>query len=135
MSEHLHNTIGKAKKVAGLFIAWNVAFFIAALFLKHTMQGDTGDVVLARGGVWAVGGLILLFLLSQMSRGKRSGWLRLSIISVLAPIGAVAFVVFTPHLPLWFDVAQAGGAVMLCTIAVLVLNKETRKQFPKVPKR
>lgn len=131
MSEHLHNTIGKAKKITGLFIAWNVVFFIAALLLQSTMDGDTGGVVLVRGGVWAVGGVILLYLLRQMAKGKRSGWVRLSVISVLAPIGAVAFVVFTPNLPLWFDIAQAGGALMLTTIAFLVLSKETRAHFPK----
>lgn len=131
MSEHLHNTIGKAKKITGLFIAWNVVFFIAALLLQSTMDSDTGGVVLVRGGVWAVGGVILLYLLRQMAKGKRSGWVRLSVISVLAPIGAVAFVVFTPNLPLWFDIAQAGGALMLTTIAFLVLSKETRAHFPK----
>lgn len=134
MSEHLHNTIGKAKKIAGLFIFWNVIFFVVALLMRSSIQGDTGDIILVRGGIWAIGGLVLLYLLSQMRKGKRSGWLRLSIISVLAPIGAVAFIVFTPNLPLWFDIAQAGGAVMLAVIAFLVLSKETRVYFPKTTK-
>ena len=134
MSEHIHNTVGKAKKIASLFIIWNLVFFVVALFMRHTMDNDTAGTVLVRGGVWAVGGLILLYLLKQMSQGKRSGWLRLSIISVLAPLGAIAFVVFTPHLPVWFDVAQLGGAVMLAAIALLVLDKETRSQYPKAPK-
>ena len=135
MSEHANNTISKAKKITNLFIAWNVAFFVVALCLRNSMDHDTSGVVLLRGGVWAVGGLILVYLLRQMSQGKRSGWFRLSIISVLAPLGAIAFIVFTPHLPVWFDVAQAGGALMLFAIATLVLSKETRAQFPKVPKK
>ncbi|HET6747440.1 MAG TPA: hypothetical protein VFH06_05025 [Candidatus Saccharimonadales bacterium] len=134
MSEHLHNTIGKAKKVAGLFIAWNVIFFLAALIMRGAMIGDTADVVLVRGGIWVIGGLVLLYLLKQMSKGKRSSWVRLSVISVLAPLGAVAFIVFTPNLPLWFDIAQAGGAIMLAAIAFLVLDKQTRAHFPKVPR-
>lgn len=134
MSEHLHNTISKARKIAGLFILWNIVFFIVALLVKNTIEGDTADIVLVRGGVWAVGGVVLLYLLRQMSNGKRSGWLRLAIISVLAPVGAVAFIVFTPNLPLWFDIAQAGGAIMLVAIAVLVLSRETRAHFPKTPK-
>jgi hypothetical protein len=134
MSEHLTNTVSKARKVTRLFIVWNVVFFLAALLLKGTMDGDTGDVVLVRGGVWAVGGLLLLYFLNQMSKGKRSAWTRLSIISVLAPLGAIAFIMFTPNLPLWFDIAQAGGAVMLVVIAVLILSRKTREHFPKVPK-
>jgi hypothetical protein len=131
MSEHLHNTVSKAKKVAKLFIVWNIIFFLVALFIKGSMESDTADVVLLRGGVWAVGGLVLLYLLGQMSKGKRSGWVRLSVISILAPLGALAFVLFTPGLPVWFDMAQLGGAIMLATIAVLILNKETRSYFPK----
>jgi len=134
MSEHLHNTISKAKKLSGLFIIWSIVFFIVALLLQHTVDDDTAGTMLIRSGFWAVGGFILLYLLKQMKDRKRSGWLRLSVISVLAPIGAVAFIVFTPHLPLWFDVAQIGGAIILAIIAVLVLSKETRVHFPKTPK-
>ncbi len=134
MSEHLQNTTDKANKVVRLFIAWNIIFFLLALALKGTMDGDTGDVVLVRGGVWAAGGFLLLYFLNQMSKGQRSAWTRLRIISVLAPIGAIAFVAFTPSLPLWFVLAQSGGAVMLVVIAVLVFNKKTREHFPKAPK-
>lgn len=131
MSEHVHNTINKAKKVIGVFIVWNAIAFIVALLTQRSIAADAVDAVLIRGGFYAVSGLILLYLLGQMRKGKRSGWLRLSIISVLAPIGAVAFIIFTPHLPFWFDIAQAGGAIMLAIIAVLVLSQETRAHFPK----
>lgn len=131
MSEHVHNTIAKAKKVAWLFIAWNVIFFVISLFLKGSLDTDAADAVLLRGGVWAVGGLILLYLLRQMKEGKRSSWLRLAFICVLAPLGAIAFVAFTPNLPLWFDVAQIGGAVMLAAMALFVLTKQTRAHFSK----
>ncbi len=134
MSEHVNKSTGQAKKVAGLFIIWNIIAFVTALLLQHTVDEDTAGTILIRGGVWAVGGLVLLYLLGQMSKGKRSGWLRLSVISILAPLGAVAFIIFTPHLPLWFSVAQAGGAILLVVIAVLVLNKNVRTQFPKQPK-
>src|SRR6476659_9708981 len=110
MTVQLENTIRKARAIATVFIAWNIAFFITALILKSTVASDTVGTLLFRAGFYAIAGFILLFLLKQMSQGKRGGWLRLSIITVLAPLGVVAFIVFTPHLPVWFDIGQVGSA-------------------------
>jgi len=134
MDTKLTNTINKASAIAKLFIAWNVAFFIVALLMKHTVADDAIGAVLLRGGVYAVGGLILLALLRGMGKGQRGAWLRLSIISILAPLGVIAFIIFTPHLPIWFDAGQVGSALMLAAIAVLILHQDIRKSFPKKPK-
>jgi hypothetical protein len=50
-------------------------------------------------------------LLRQMRRGRRSGWLRLAVITILAPMGIVAFLVFQPDLPVWFVVGQVGSGL------------------------
>lgn len=129
--ETTQHAITKSTRIAQGFIIWNALFFVASLALKHTIASDAAPAVLLRGGVYALGGFILLLLLRQMGQGKRSGWLRLSIISVLAPLGVVAFVAFTPHLPLWFDAGQAGSAVMLVAIAAIILQKAVRMSFAK----
>lgn len=134
MSTQLNTTIQKSTRIAQLFIGWNIGFFIAALLLQDSIASDTVGAVLFRGGFYAVGGLILLFCLRQMSQGKRSGLIRLRIITILAPLGVVAFILFTPHLPVWFDVGQVGSALMLASIATFILRPDVKLQFPKTPK-
>lgn len=125
------HAITASNRISQVFIIWNIAFFALSFLLKQTIADDAVGSVFLRGGFYAIGGLILLFLLRQMRQGKRSGWLRLSIISVLAPLGVVAFVAFTPHLPLWFDAGQAGSAIMLVAIAYNILRKPVRRSFAK----
>lgn len=134
MTTQLNDTLHKANFAAKLFIIWNVIFFLISLMLKSSIASDAVDSVLLRGGVYAIGGFILVFLLRQMSQVKRSGWLRLSIITVLAPLGVIAFIAFTPHLPLWFDAGQIGSALILAYIAVLILKQDVRSQFPRANK-
>ncbi len=123
--------INKSNLIAKGFIAWNILFFILSLIMRDSMDSEVAFAVLLRGGVYALGGLILLYLLHQMAQGKRSGWLRLSIICVLAPLGVVAFIAFTPGLPLWFDTGQIGSAIMLAAVAGLIVHKDVRREFPK----
>jgi len=131
MNQQLQTPISNAMRISKVFIAWNVAFFIVALLLKNSIADDAVGSVFLRGGLYALGGLIPVYLLRQMARGKRSAWIRLSIISVLAPLGVVAFIIFTPHLPVWFDAGQVGSGLMLASIAAIILRKPVRASFAK----
>ena len=135
MSQHvnqeLNQSINKAMLISKAFIAWNIAFFITSLILKNTIADDAVGSVLLRGGFYAIAGLILVYLLRQMAQGKRSAWLRLAVISILAPLGTAAFITFTPHLPMWFDAGQVGSALMLLVIASVIWRQDVRKHFPK----
>jgi hypothetical protein len=130
----LTSSINKSLLISKLFIAWNLVFFALAFILRSSIAADAVGSVFLRGGFYAVGGGILVYLLKQMTQGKRSGWFRLSIIAVLAPIGVAAFIAFTPHLPMWFMVGQVGSGLMLAAIAVLILQKNVKQHFPKVAK-
>jgi hypothetical protein len=109
MSTSLQNNINKAAIISKAFIAWNILFFIASLLLKNKIADDAVGSVFLRGGVYALGGII----------------------SVLAPLGVVAFIIFTPHLPIWFDAGQIGSALMLIAIATIILKRDVRSHFPK----
>jgi len=134
MNTKLNNTIRTCQTIASIFIAWNVVFFIIALIMKNHVAADTQGVLLFRGGFYAIGGVILHILLRSMLQGKRGGWLRQAIITVLAPLGVIAFIAFTPHLPLWFDIGQIGSALLLAAIAAMIYKKDVRQAFPKKPK-
>ncbi len=133
INQHVQQNINRMKRISRLFILWNLLFFTVSLLVRHSIASDVVGSVFLRGGFYAAGGLILLYLLNDMAKGKRSGWLRLSIISVLAPLGVVAFIVFTPHLPIWFDIGQIGSGLLCIAIASIVLQKDVRSQFPKQP--
>lgn len=131
MNTQVNSAIKKSMILSKIFIGWNIVFFGLSLLLISTMSHEAMFSVLIRGGIYAIGGVILVYLLQQMKRGKRSGWLRLSVISVLAPIGVVTFIVFTPGLPLWFDAEHLASGIMLVLIAMTVLRKDVRKRFNK----
>lgn len=129
------HAIIKSTRISQAFIIWNSLFYILSFFMKHSIADDAVGAVFLRGGVYVGGGFILLYLLRQMQQGKRSGWLRLSIISLLAPLGVIAFIAFTPHLPIWFDAGQIGSALMLVAIAATILSKNVRASFPRTRKQ
>lgn len=128
---NLQVTIGTAARIAKLFIAWNVGVFIVAVLLRNSIAHDAVAAVFIRGAVYAVGGGILLYLLSQMSHHVRSGWVRLRIITALAPLGVIAFVLLTPDLPVWFSGAQVVSACLLAGIAFLIRGSALRVHFPR----
>lgn len=130
----LTTVISRARTISKLFIVWNVAVLVTAVVLRSSIMSDAVAAVFIRGVVYALGGGILLYLLAQMSRHIRSGWQRLRIITILAPIGVVAFIAFTPDLPVWFDVAQVVSAGLLGCIAYLIRGSALRSHFPATAK-
>ena len=134
VNQQLETSISRATFLAKAFIAWNVVFL--AISVAAAAAGSIADdavvAVLVRATFFAAAGMIPIYLLRQMRLGRRSGWFRLGLISVLAPIGIVVFIVFQPDLPVWFVVGQLGSGLMLLGIASIVLRKDVRREFPKV---
>ena len=118
--------------LAKAFIAWNVVFLAISVAAVGTIADDAVVAVLVRATFFAAAGLIPVYLLRQMKLGRRSGWFRLGLVTTLAPIGIIVFLVFQPDLPWWFVVGQLGSGLLLLGIASIVLRKEVREQFPKV---
>ncbi len=118
--------------LAKAFIAWNVVFLSISVAAVGTIADDAVVAVLVRATFFAAAGLIPVYLLRQMKLGRRSGWFRLGLVTTLAPIGIIVFLVFQPDLPWWFVVGQLGSGLLLLGIASIVLRKEVREQFPKV---
>ena len=135
VNEQLASSINRATLLAKAFIAWNLVFFAVSIAAEGSIADDAVGPVLIRQGFFAVAGLLLVYLLAGMRRGRRGSWLRLGFVSTIAPLGVIAFLVLTPDLPLWFDLAQIGSGLMLVGIAVMILRSDVRQEFAKVPKK
>jgi hypothetical protein len=132
VSRRLEAATTRVRRLSKVFIAWNAVFFVISLAAVPSIADDAVVPVLLRGAVFTGAGFFLVLLARRMRQGQRSGWFRLTLISVLAPMGVTAFIVFSADLPLWFVAGQLGSAMMLVGIAAANLQKDVRKAFPKV---
>jgi hypothetical protein len=121
----------RAMWLARAFVVWNAVFLVVSLVELGSIADDAVVPVLLRGVVFTAAGLYLVHLVRRMRQGRRSGWFRLTLISVLAPLGVFVFIVFSPDLPLWFVAGQLGSALMLVGIAATNLQKHVRAAYPR----
>jgi hypothetical protein len=82
-----------------------------------------------RAGANVLVGLLYLFFISRLYRGKRWAWRRLVWLSVAGCVGMVFLL--TQHYPVIFKVEQVLQLLVLATIAVCVLHPETRAHYAK----
>ena len=128
----LEAAMTRAMRLATAFVVWNAVFFVVALVEVGSIADDAIVAVMLRATLFTAAGPFLVLLVRRMRQGRRSGWFRLTLISVLAPIGVCVFIVFQPDLPLWFVAGQLGSALVLVGIAATNLQKDVRVAFPKV---
>jgi hypothetical protein len=82
-----------------------------------------------RAGVNVLVGLLYLFFISRLYRGKRWAWRRLVWLSLAGCAGMIFLL--TQHYPVIFKVEQVLQLLVLAAIAVCVLHPETRAHYAK----
>ncbi|MEV0151460.1 MULTISPECIES: hypothetical protein [unclassified Nonomuraea] len=89
-------------------------------------------VVWLRGGAVAAAAAWLLALSAQAAVGKRSAYLRIRLISTIAPIG-IALIVAVPDngYPLWMKAEQGLVGVLLAAVAIIVNRPRVRQAYPR----
>ena len=132
---------------AAVLLVVNLGLSVLVTILSFVYQDDiirltnvhaaTDDVVRqavltslwVRAGVNVLVGLLYLFFISRLYRGKRWAWRRLVWLSV----GGCAGMIFllTQHYPAIFKVEQVLQLLVLATIAVCVLHPDTRAHYAK----
>jgi uncharacterized membrane protein len=139
--------------VAAVLLMVNLALSILATLLSFVYQDDiirvtmeqTHSQVLSdaaarqavvsslwvRAGVNVLVGLLYLFFISRLYRGKRWAWRRLVWLSV----GGCAGMIFllTQRYPIVFKVEQVLQLLVLAAIAFCVLHRDTRQHYAKRP--
>ncbi|MFC4116819.1 hypothetical protein [Nonomuraea zeae] len=117
-----------------LFMA--VAVLAVATLVAAALLRDRPDlvnwVVWVRGGAVALASLWLLSLVRQAGRGRRSAYVRIRVISALAPIGALAILVAPDSgYPMWMKADQGVIGLLLAGVAVVANQAAMRRAFVK----
>jgi hypothetical protein len=110
---------------------------IIRLTLAQTHRADVTEAVehtikvslWVRAGVNVLIGMLYLFLISRLRRGKRWAWRRMVWLSIAGCVGMIFLL--TQHYPPIFKVEQVLQFCVLAGIAVCVLHPETRAHFAK----
>ncbi|MDR8414837.1 hypothetical protein MTP10_39680 [Nonomuraea sp. 3-1Str] len=89
-------------------------------------------VVWLRGGAVAAAAAWLLALTAQAAAGKRSAYLRIRLITTIAPIG-IALIVAVPDngYPPWMKAEQALVGLLLAAVAIIVNRPRVRQAYPR----
>lgn len=89
-------------------------------------------VVWLRGGAVAAAAAWLLALTAHAAAGKRSAYLRIRLITTIAPIG-IALIVTVPDngYPPWMKAEQALVGLLLAAVAIIVNRPRVRQAYPR----
>jgi hypothetical protein len=131
MDKKVTSQLGRIRKLFGAVMILAVATLGVAAMLRN--RPDLVNwVVWVRGGAVAAASVWLLSLAGQASRGKRSAYLRIRYISMIAPIGILVILVAPDSgYPLWMKVDQSLIGLLLAGVAVMANQTAVRAAFPK----
>jgi hypothetical protein len=113
---------------------------IIRLTLEQTHRQDATDTarqavitsLWVRAGGNLLVGVLYVFFISRLYRGKRWAWRRLVFLSIAGCVGMIFLL--TQHYPPIFKVEQVVQLLVLATIAVCVLHPDTRAHYAKRPR-
>jgi hypothetical protein len=131
MDKTVRAQLGRIRKLL-IAVAVLAVMTLVAAALLHDRPGLVNWVVWVRGGAVALASLWLLSLVRQAGGGKRSAYVRIRLISLLAPIGALAILVAPDSgYPMWMKVDQGVIGLLLAGVAVVANQAAVRKAFAK----
>lgn len=139
-------------RVAAVLLVVNLALSFLVTILSFAYRDEIVDLTLAhtqhdqavtdaarhaietglwiRAGVNVLIGVLYVFLISRLYRGRRWAWRRLVWLSTLGCLGIV-YLLFQPY-PAVLKAEQVVQLLVLAAIAVCVLHPDTRRHYAKV---
>ncbi|MFD4763293.1 hypothetical protein ACFWOJ_31920 [Streptomyces sp. NPDC058439] len=116
-------------RVRALFVTV-LAISIATLGIAALIGGNAA--VWIRSIIVTAIAAVLISLAGKASRGSRAAYLRMRLMSTVAPL-AMMIIIALPHdgFPIWMKVEQAVVGVLLLAVAVMVGRKDVRQAYPK----
>jgi hypothetical protein len=120
---------GRYVRVRALFIAV-LAISIATLGVAAAIGGNPS--VWVRGGIVTAIGAILKVLAGRAYAGSRGAYLRMRLMTTIAPV-AVAVIVALPHdgFPAWMKAEQVLVGLLLAAAAVALYRSAVRRAYGK----
>ncbi|GAA4569265.1 hypothetical protein [Planotetraspora kaengkrachanensis] len=122
---------GTVKTLVAVYGALSFAVLIVDVVLSVAGRELTSFMWGRTGGMLA-SAVVTYWLTGLAARGSRSAFLRVRIISVVAPIAIIAIDLIPGALPPWFVAMQIAGALVLAPTAFIVNGSSLRGAFPKV---
>ncbi|MFF4952695.1 hypothetical protein ACWC2K_03020 [Streptomyces chattanoogensis] len=127
---HTQQAFGMVKKCVAGYGALGVVVLLVDVILSATGHTVSSFMWGRTGGVLA-SAVVAYWLTGLAARGSRAAYLRVRIISVVAPVAIVAIDSIPGALPPWFIVLQIAGAVILAPAAFFANGSGLRAAFPK----
>ncbi|WP_269857099.1 hypothetical protein [Streptomyces sp. RPT161] len=124
---------GLYRRIRALFAAVLV-LSVATLGIAALIGGNAA--VWVRSGIVTAIATVLIALARRAFGGSRAAYLRMRLMSTVAPL-AIVIIVALPHdgFPAWMKVEQAVVGVLLLAVAVMVGRKAVRQAYPKAGKQ
>lgn len=119
------------------FLVLLAGFFVVSLAMEAVLIVQSVLGVPVDGGVWTRCSLVLassvvLWLLTLgASRGSRTAWIRIRIISVVVVAAVIVIISIPGFLPDWVRIEQGVCGGLVLPVAILVNLPRTRRLFPK----
>lgn len=118
-----------ARRLLTGLLALSVATLIAAFLLRGNAT-EVNWVVWLRGGAVAAASLWFLALLGQAQRGNRSAYRRLTVLSIIIPVGIVLIIVAPDNgYPLWMKWEQGLVGLLVLGVAVVLSQRRVSEVF------
>lgn len=120
---------GTVRKFVAAYGALSVAVLVVDVVLSVAGKEVTSFMWGRTGGVLA-SAVVAYWLTGVAARGSRSAFLRVRIISTVAPVAILAIDLIPGVLPPWFVAMQIAGALVLTPAAFLTNGPALRAAFP-----
>ena len=132
LSPHADRVMRYGRAVFIVLAVVSALTVLAAFVLQRLAPDLVTWVVWVRAVFYAVGGVWLLGLVRKARRcADRAAFVRLRVVSVLAPLGIAALVISPDSgYPAWMKVEQAFFGLLLLPLGVSLLRPALSRAFP-----
>ncbi len=133
LSERTDRAMRYALVVFGIIAIGSALTVVIAFILECIDPELVTWVVWVRAVFYCVGGVWLLTLVRAARRtAKRSAFVRMRIICILAPLGIAALVIAPDSgYPLWMKIEQALFGALMLPLTIALLRPSVAADFPK----
>ncbi len=122
------NLFRPVRALVACYVGLGVLGFGAAVLLRDHPQLVNTAVWVRSSIVLATGALTYVFA-GRASRGDRSAFRRLRVVSIVVPLAIVVIIALPDPFPVWMKVQQGLCGIALAVVAVLVNRGSVRRSF------
>ncbi len=120
----------RVKLFVALYGALSVLVLLANGAIATTGHGnEVSTFMWTRSSIIVASAVLIYWLAVRASRGLRSAYARVRILSIILPVAIVAVDLIPGVCPLWFSLAQVVCALALAPVAFIINGRRLRAVF------